>query len=286
MQTWIPRSEYEHLAPAQEGRLRTNHVGASCSGDSQSLLIERTKYGVSCHCFRCGGRGWYSLDRRFVPPAERRGHEQSWLVESDTGIALPGDVAPFTGNASKDANGWFARAGILPGTIEREGFLWSMSKGLLYIPVRQYRYALGPRLAGYVVRGFQPKSYRTLRNGSEALWGLYRGEGCSPLQGVGTDGPLVAVEDVLSAIRVAESGHDALALCGTELAPSAATFALTEGYKRAIIFLDGDNPTVKMKTRTIAKRLGQGGLAVRIVETGSDPKLYPKEELHRLLTES
>lgn len=97
----------------------------------------------------------------------------------------------------------------------------------------------------------------------------------------GSSSTVILVEDVLSALRVSALGWDALALCGTELHPEAANFILTEGYKRAIVFLDGDNPTVQMKTRTIAKKLSW--LSTTIIETGQDPKNYPDSQLAEIL---
>lgn len=172
---------------------------------------------------------------------------------------------------------------MLPEAIAKEGFLWSEAERALYIPVHQYRSAFGPVVAGYVKRSFDPKDYRTVRIRSGGLWGLYRGEGGREVQGTPTDAPLVLVEDVLSALRVAQAGWDAMALCGTELHAEAASFALTEGYQRAIIFLDGDNPTVKMKARKIANRLSGAGLPTSIIETGQDPKHYPNDQLRKML---
>lgn len=176
---------------------------------------------------------------------------------------------------------WLNKSGVLSPVIAREGFLWSEAEQKLYIPVHQYTSVFGPKLAGFVKRGFEPKYYRTIRTGSGPLWGLYRGEGGRGVQGYPPDGPLVAVESVLDALRVASAGYDALALCGTELHPPAASFILTEGYERAIVFLDGDNPTVQMKARTIANRLSW--LDTRIIETGQDPKHYPEQKLKELL---
>jgi DNA primase len=75
--------------------------------------------------------------------------------------------------------------------------------------------------------------------------------------------------------------HDSVALLGVAIKPEAIAKLLTCGYKRAIIFLDGDNPQVKMAARAIAKRLFF--LDVSIIETGRDPKEYSLEELKEML---
>lgn len=290
----IPRSEFEHLAPQQPGKLRTQHISDNCligSGGSQSLLIERSDYGVSCYCFRCGGRGFYYLDRRFIPRAEGHREPTDYSVTTAGGITLPGDCeAAAEASLTGDARRWLIKGGLLSPVITRYGFLWSPSEEALYIPVQQEISAFGPVEAGWVKRQFNPKTYRTLRKGQKALWGLYRGTPGRVVQGEGGESlvephraseSVCLVEDVVSAIRVAETGMDALAMCGVHLPAEAASFILTEGYKRAIIFLDGDNPQVKGKAREAANRLSW--MPTRIVETGLDPKLYPLQELAKLL---
>lgn len=276
----IPRAEFEHLAPQQPGKVRVNHNSDVCRGDSASLIISRSKDFVSCHCFRCGGRGFYSLTRHYVSSDDLRGQFANRTLTTDSGINLPGDTLPAVDGLSGEAQSWLNKAGILSPVIAKEGFLWSSREQALYITVHQYTSAFGPVLAGYIKRSFSPKDYRTLRIASGGLWGLYKANAERGSMG-GSGSVVVAVEDVLSALRVSSIGYDALALCGTELHPEAANFVLTEGYKRAIVFLDGDNPTVQMKARTIAKKLSW--LPTTIIETGQDPKNYPDSQLERIL---
>lgn len=155
---------------------------------------------------------------------------------------------------------------------------WSEDRETLYIPVEQETSAFGPKLVGYVLRRFQPKSYLTLTNDRAGFWGLYRASERHP----GGEGRVVLVEDVISALRSSEI-CDSLALCGTELRPGILSTLIHEGYKEAVVFLDGDNPTVKMKARKIAQRLSW--MKVRVVETGRDPKLYSTDELRKLIHE-
>jgi hypothetical protein len=90
------------------------------------------------------------------------------------------------------------------------------------------------------------------------------------------------VEDILSCYRVHEAGFDAIALMGTEIKDGVVA-AVQEGrYKEAVVFLDADNPTVRMKARRIAKRLAF--TSTRVLETGKDPKRHTEEQLKCLLT--
>lgn len=174
---------------------------------------------------------------------------------------------------------WLGKAGITLTQARDYGILWSDSRSTLYIPVKQEGFSVyGPIVTGYVLRAFDPKGYLTLSNDNDRFWGLLRAsEGHPEMKGT-----LVLVEDVLSGLRVQEI-CDTLILCGTELRPTALSAVIKEGYRKAIIFLDGDNPTVKMKARKIQKRLSW--LNPRIIETGLDPKLYPKSQLEKLIHE-
>jgi DNA primase len=72
-----------------------------------------------------------------------------------------------------------------------------------------------------------------------------------------------------------------MGLLGVSIKPQAIEAILKAGYEEAVVFLDGDNPQVRMAARAIAKRLPF--LRTRIVETGTDPKDYSKEELSCLI---
>ena len=217
----IHRTEFEHLSPRAPGRIRVNSDHDGCSGESRNLIVERSEYGVSCYCFRCGGRGFYYLDPHYKPATERHEERASRFVTTDSGIALPEDAAPAEG-ASRLAKDWLAKAGILADVVAERGFLWSDQEQALYIPIQQDRSAFGPILRGYAKRGFPPKSYRTIRGSQDALWGLYRGEGG---RGIAREG-VCLVEDVLSALRVSPV-MDAIALCGTGIQAETLNFILT-----------------------------------------------------------
>lgn len=273
---WMPRSEWEHLVPESVGKIRANHKGESCSGDSDSLIIERRSDGsVSAHCFRCGGSGFIGPAGYFKPPV--RLYESSDGGGdghvSETGLWLPDDASGEWGAFPVEAKKWLLDARISPVIIADRGFMWSDSKAALYIPVQQEGdSAFGRKIVGHAVRLFNPKGYFTKTNDKDNFYGYYK----APVE---TD-TVVLVEDVLSAIRVAEV-VDSISLMGVHVKPAVLSRVLTGGYKRAIIFLDGDNPQVRMKAREAAKRLSW--LPTRIVETGTDPKRHSKEELDKLL---
>lgn len=147
------------------------------------------------------------------------------------------------------------------------GIVWSDRADALFLPV--LRNGEG---AGYAMRKLSPKTYRPLTSDFPRFFGWMR-DGTSKV---------VLVEDILSCYRVHEAGFDSISLMGTEIKDSVID-AVREGkYGGAVIFLDADNPTVRMKARRIAKRLPF--VHTRVLETGRDPKRHTEEELKCLLT--
>ena len=271
MSARLLRSEWEHLAPQNPGRVRVNHDSGHCSGESQSLLIEHKDDGsLSAHCFRCGARGWIPSPGYYKRPdlGSVSGHH-SELAEHQ-GYLLPEDITESRTAWPKEVVAWVGKAGLLETPRE---LLWSQQRQSLYWPVEQEGLsAYGPKLAGYVIRRFDPKRYLTLTQDKAGFWGLYRGQERHQT--------VVLTEDVLSAWRVAEL-TDAVSLMGTELKPQILTYLLQAGYDRAVVYLDADNPVVRAKARKIASQLSF--MPVELLETGKDPKLEPKERLRKLL---
>ena len=91
---------------------------------------------------------------------------------------------------------------------------------------------------------------------------------------------LILVEDVLSAIRVAEY-VDALVLCGTNMNSNLLVNALNKSYDHIKIFLDNDNPMVKKSQRKIQRRLDSIDFHTdtTVVENDVDPKEMSSDRL-------
>lgn len=278
----IPKSEFLPYAPDKKGSVRINHNSGHCSGESKSLKVTRDGEGnVNAVCFRCGATGWYAPEYRHLRPGPNPAASEQPFEDVGTGIVLPPDIRGMVGTFPKPARAWLAKAGLTEETLDKYGVMWSDEKSQLYLPVKQEIMVLGPIAVGWVLRRFQPKSYLTLTKDKDRFWGLLRAsEGHSEKEG--REGTLVLVEDLLSGLRCREIS-DTMILLGTSLRPSALSFLLRERYKRAVIFLDADNPQVQINARKIAKKLSW--MKVKIVETGKDPKYYTKEQLEELIYE-
>ncbi len=263
--------EFVPLAPAH-GKVRVNHTSDSCSGGRDSMIVERKEDGsISAYCFRCGARGYAGADGYRKSSTELR--ERFGGVRSDVGRG-PVRSKPESGGVKgyggfpAHVRAWLSGGGILH--VDCDQYEYFDKEDALYIPVQQ-----GVDVVGWVRRSFNPKDYRPVPLVSmDKFYAHYH---------TAEAGTVVLTEDVLSAYRCfVESGHDSISLMGTEIRDTIVDTIMRCRYHTAIVFLDGDNPTVRVKARKIAKRLPF--LSTRIIEDGRDPKRHSKEELTCLLT--
>lgn len=269
----LPSSDFLPYAPENRGTVRVNHRSDTCDGDSKSLIITRREdNSVTAHCFRCGGRGWTGDGPRHFQSGHHLGEEQDTSYTYRDGVSVPTDLGH---DYPEEVLAWLRKSAITAGQAARWGFGWSEAKQQLYIPVVQETSAYGPKALGHVLRRFQPKRYLTLTGDKDRFWGLLRG----PEPYSGRRGTLLLVEDMLSAYKAA-GAVDTLALLGVNLRPSALAFILEEGYREAVVWLDADNPQVRLAARRIAQQLT---MPTRIIETLTDPKQESVETIRRLV---
>jgi len=265
--------EFVPHAPSSTGVERVNHTSDYCVGDSKSMIVERKENGdISAHCFRCGGDGFYSTIPYYQDSDTKRRRFKGENVGTGNlvvgGLLLPDDARED--RFPSPVYDWISKSGVTKEIIEHEQFLWSDEESTLYIPVRQLN-----DLKGYAIKHFfSDLRYTNQTLDKPSFFGYYRKELDKPSTSV------VIVEDVLSGLRCKEIS-DTLVCLGTSLKDSAVWLMMQQGYKKAFVFLDADNPTVKQEARRIKKKLSF--LQVKIVETGKDPKYHSKQELEKLL---
>lgn len=269
-------SEWESLIPETPGRVRENHSSPDCDGGRESMIIERKEDGsANAHCFRCNRSGYFRPARHFgshrkVVEAKPTGHASTF------GKTLPTDATQEWGAIPGVVKVWLLSGGVSSKEVVNSGFWWSESQQKLWIEVRQTKSAFGHTVVGYVVRGFDPKFYRTATSNPTNFFGYYPGVSSTTV----INNTVMIVEDVVSAIKCSQV-VDSIALMGTELKPAIVSQLLASGYERAYVWLDMDNPTVRLKARKIAK--GLPFLSVSVVDTGKDPKHHSVEEIKGVL---
>lgn len=121
----------------------------------------------------------------------------------------------------------------------------------------------------YEARAFDGRTPKTLSFGSK------------PFHVLGEGVPIVCVEDIFSAIRVARV-TSCISLFGSVI-PKPWQILLTKLTPEVIIWLDEDKYREALQQ---ARQLQVLGLKVRVVKTPQDPKNYSEEEVKNLLTTS
>ncbi len=269
-------SEWLHLAPDKPSRIRENHQADDCDGGRDSMIIERKEDGsANAYCFRCGRSG-FSGGTRFFGSHRKEPEGGVGGVAVPIASTPPDDASTDWGRFPRDVREWLLKGGVTSVIASEYGFLWSDSQNKLWIEARQYsKVTTGYKVSGYAVRGFSPKSYLTRTKDKDSFYGYYVAE-----PSVINNTKIVLVEDLVSAIKVSQV-VDCIAIMGVHPKASVVSRILSGGYSTAFVFLDGDNPTVRMKAREIGKRLPF--VRTHVIEVGCDPKACTKEQIEDLI---
>ena len=236
-------------------------------GTDPSAYISNGPKGISLHCFRCHvsefephGR----LSASDILAMRQRDEAEAELPYPDT---VPLDAA----DVPSEAHVWVLRAGLSPERAsDRYGFGWSDRTSRVIVPVLHNGVPTGA-WTGRAIDGRKPKYLMPKGSDGASWYGLQRDRA-----------PCVVVEDILSAIRIVESGYNALAVLGTTVGPTQA--ALIADYS-VIGWFDGDkagrNGYVKLR-----KALGPYGIEPARIETPKDPKLYSLKQISQFIEDA
>lgn len=281
--TRMRREEWIGFAPSHVGKVRANHTADYCEGGRASMVVERKSDGtLSAYCFRCLRNGFARADGTPYPRVaalKRTAHAGSDDTVEELRLSA-GSAGGYSGRSGPPssavgewkrfgslAKAWLLKARLTPTKIEEEGFLWDEASQELFIPIKHEGNVVGWQARSFAGEG---KKYTTMAEDKSKLFSHY----------VTGSNVLLITEDVLSALRGAEI-CDSMGLLGVSLKPSAIVAIAQKNYDKCVVFLDGDNPQVKLAARKIVKRLPF--LRTVVVETGKDPKHHSKEELECLI---
>jgi hypothetical protein len=244
--------------------IRINHDTDDCSGDSQSLKIERKDNGnVTAKCFRCGKFGSYNKD-------VIRSKKVKTELRSNTGsYTLPND-------SSWDYGEWHPKVrlrlrgyGIKDEDCKRFKIGYSASLNRLILPVFDE-----DGLAFYQTK----KCFEDDENSSK--YTTYRNRDKELIINPDSSETLVIVEDLFSGIRCGKI-LPTLVLFGNSI--SDLQLNKIKEYKNFIIFLDDDNRLVKLKQIELKNQLEQFSNSKIITKIGKDPKELEHNVLRNIL---
>ncbi len=243
----IPHADVEPYIPDGVGQqVHVNHTSCPAGTDTRRrLYIKREHDKVLAYCHNCNGH--YVRSERGVRSVALIERLLAKEVESPTAkeVQLPHDIDYNPATWPAAATAWLYGHRFDNRMIQDYSLGYSPSWGRVVLPVFESGKCIFWQ--GRRIEGDGPK-YISVRSAKKPLF-----MACDPRIPVGT---AVVVEDMLSAIRVAESlpGRMGVALLGTH-EPSQLT-ELLNSYKaeRVLVWLDDDEPG-RMKAGPLSDRL-------------------------------
>ena len=279
MKEYLNYDEYVPFAPSNTNEtVRINHETDDCSGSSKSIAIWRNEDdSIAAYCHRCGKSGRYSEAYASVSRAKRktqRGSQDNGLaskgIRTNYKAKLPRDASTDVRQWEVKARVWQTSRNISAEECVKFGIVYSKYTNSIYMPVYS-----SSELAGYVRKPFDdgyPKYIEKWNDKENALW----------INELDDSDTIVLTEDIPSAIVVGRYANT-IALLGVEL--TAHQMAYLTKYNKFIIWLDNDNPTVKMKQLRIYNKLSLFGEA-KVIHSDCDPKNLSEDEIKEVIYET
>lgn len=254
------------LAAAQElpegSKRRVPH---DC-GDGPVLLVQHKSDGWAAWCYRCSDDGWVPHPQPSL--AERVARLRAVETADSDAAADPRPPQPAEFDPSlwpSEARVWLYKAGFSNDRIRDLGFYWTPRMRRVVMPVFD-----GGRLVYWQARGFDPERPKYINPKVD-----------KPLYKCGSGPLLVITEDMLSAAKVA-SVTEAWSILGTSADDDKLNEIMRTG-KPVRVWLDPDGAGARGR-RKLVPRLRALGVDAKGVTTDKDPKLYPQEEIARVLS--
>lgn len=248
---------------------RSEHlVCPLCEGGrthERSFIVSRGAGAIFYRCYRasCGVRGKvgsvHSEAMAKESPAKRAANPYRRAT-----IPLPSDVRDWLCD----------RFHLLPSAIEQEGWAWNEETQRVIQPIRNMDRVVIGHNARYwkeldtLLLARQSSKSITYWNNGEEPW---RHSAPLPRSGSGT---VVLVEDIPSAIRLAYSGYDSIALLGVS-----AVIGDINRYDQGIICLDADATTTAIR---LGQSLRDGRVGTRVVPLPCDVKDMSEQQFEEL----
>lgn len=242
--------------------LSTRHLVCPASGGKpdhkRRLRYTRAdKYKVLYKCHHCGKGG--------VERVRLKGEGEPPPRKS---VSLPYG----RGALPIEAVQWLEQAHITSQQAADYGITYSDQELRLILPCR----GVDGTLLGCQLRGFNttPKYITRRKEPGKALYHFAQGGGET----------VYLVEDILSALRIADAGASAFALLGVSLPEEVKLYLTKRGYL-VKVWLDNDNEQVRRCSRRNITHVLQGlGVRCEHIGTLQDPKKYTPEELRRFVS--
>lgn len=244
-------------------------VKIRCCGDSDSMMVNHSERGYSCHCFRCdepsshdfvphGARSIAEINRHKLELKEFKGKPPR--LPSDATRDIPVKYA------------WFLKYGISMAIAKHHGFGWSEFFNRIVIPVMNGDTLEAVHLRA-VADGDKPKYLNLGRPLPDAMF--------RTRHWAGHINNLVVVEDILSAIKVDLAGCNTVSILGSDITDGQVQRILAH-TGNVTVWFDNDAAGHKGAANAI-KQFKMQGAKVWQVKSDADPKTYNKEQILALM---
>ena len=236
--------------------------GKDRSEDNLAVYDDGHKY-----CFSCGY--WVPAPKTISSTKEKLTLSNEAIMNGTSSpdnelLPLPMDIS---GNLSPTAKRWLLSYGLT--VEEQKKFWWSEEKQQLVYPI----FDLEGHLLFWQARNFDraiPQKYHTHGNLKDHLHIL------------GHEGPLILVEDIVSAIKISRQ-HQAMALFGSHVSKDNLIRIRDFGIGKDTpigFWLDSDKTKESIKYKNQAKELGMKTFSI---VTRQDPKTYTHQEIYKFI---
>ena len=257
----------DDVGPLAEGQtVNVHHCKDGHNNDRCyiSNVGERTLF----YCHHCGNKG--SLTNSL---AAYKRKTQGAVRYPSLNHNLPADGITEPSEWSVEATVWLNNAGLSYQDAKNRGFCYSPRFNRVCIPINFDGEYIG--YTGRLVGGEGPKYLaRSKREDRDKL--IYINNNI-------TSKEVFIVEDILSSIRINNLNYNSISLLGVNINNTLLNY-ITKYYNMYYIWLDNDNPTVKMKQIELKNRLSLFG-TVKLIKTDNDPKCYSDSELQTIINQ-
>lgn len=270
MKEYLRKSEFVPYAPKEVGTTSIHHCKSG--KDNDRLYITRCEDGLTilAYCHHCGKSGYHNQANTANIKALKTA-KASYTKSNGGGYKLPSDCKNNPVDWPLVARAWITRYGITKGEIEKYGIAYSPSRGRVMLPVYDSD-GLALYQARKVFNADDGPKYISYNNRINTLWYGHVSHKSSTI---------VLCEDIVSGIKLNRVCNSA-ALLGTHLSDKSLNL-LVNNYTRFIIFMDDDNPKVRMKQLVLKNRLELFGPTTIVHTNGKDAKEHTEDELRELL---
>lgn len=239
-----------------------------CNRGKNAFLVTRKASGWVYWCHRCHAKGFISSDGS----TPRQARKLLTRVESPyverANVTLPED---FTTEIPRAGQAWLGQYNLSPEVLDQSGIGYSPKLNRLIFPVRD-----GGKLIYWQGRSLDKKGEHTpprpkYTNVTQA--------GAKPIYHIQINPtkPTVLVEDIISALKVADAGYNSIAILGSYVDDTLVLKLLKLNLTSAVIWLDPDKRQDMVKYQ---KRLMAFGIKTKSLPlTKKDPKDFSGSDI-------